>query len=156
MMVRLLGWRPLLDGIDSVWHLFGMSVFFVLLLDIVLKIAFVSADRSLIDAGDLGDVDLAAIATAYANAGWVGKFSQEYDTLRVRPAPYVYFMTAQQIGQYLNVDWDGLRLVRHHPPPGCSRPVRPLRARSAKNIVDVYAASPSSSNTPCMASRIAS
>ena len=120
-MTRSHYWRFVLDRIDFLWRLLGVSLLFVVMVDIALKIVFVAADPDLVN---IPDFDAESIARAYGQVDWIAEFTREEGAVGVRAAPYVYWMAAQQTGRYINVSRDGLRYVRHRPPPGCTSPVR--------------------------------
>ncbi len=120
-MTRSHYWRFVLDRIDFLWRLLGVSLLFVVMVDIALKIVFVAADPDLVN---IPDFDAESIARAYGQVDWIAEFTREEGAVGVRAAPYVYWMAAQQTGRYINVNRDGLRYVRHRPPPGCTSPVR--------------------------------
>ena len=103
----LMKFRKVSIWVRDVWLIFGITVAFCLLIEIVLSIAFHYRDAI---SNDNPVNDSRASADTYQNADWPKKYNEEWKESNDSAwLSYVYWRHKPYQGQYINIDSQGIR-----------------------------------------------
>lgn len=96
--------------IKTVWQIVGITILLFVVVEIVLTIAFKVRDSTI--PTRVNELDYRSNAESYRNAEWNTDLLRETSASgKLTWEPYVYWRRAPFIGNYINVDENGLRLT---------------------------------------------
>ncbi|MEE8576558.1 MAG: SGNH/GDSL hydrolase family protein, partial [candidate division Zixibacteria bacterium] len=100
--LMLVKFKKVLTWMRDLWLIIGITVAYILLIEIVLSIAFHYRDAS--------SNDSRISADTYQNADWPKKYYKEFnESYNSEWVSYVYWRREPYKGQYINIDSQGIR-----------------------------------------------
>jgi lysophospholipase L1-like esterase len=102
------GIRKLLLRAKEAWLVLCMALLYLVLLEVLLSIAYVAADR--IRAGSAASLDGRSRSDVYADVSWTHEYFRELEESSVtRWTSYVYWRRRPYRGRHINIDANGIR-----------------------------------------------